>query len=429
MSQRIIEKTSMRLWSISGGRNEFEQYRTLLDGSLKHTLTAEALNEALVPKAAAAVLGHRHVLAVHDASPIRKPNSRKTEALGTVRALDNSSVPGYETFNTILVSLEDKRINLLQSTPFSNGSADFRSAAVVKEEQQQRRGLPSEDLADMPAIEGASTETIIRAHLRVAHTTVQAANPDAVLTHILDRGHDDNGLFAFIDQELGDKFVVRLKSSRNSGITAVNAEGKSVSQKILAMPMKHRVVQHYAKIRLGKRVVQDARLVIEYDTVVIEQHTYNVVRVQYFDRHNKALFKTDMLLLTNHIVQTDQAAKFIYRLYGQRARVEEVFHFLKTVLGWEEIQVRDWQSIQTLITLCFFIGGYFYEIESALTKNLNVQQICHLGGGKGKHSRTFFLRGLSTLFFAASVTTYFRENNISPEQQKQMFEFANAYKP
>jgi len=106
-----------------------------------------------------------------------------------------------------------------------------------------------------------------------------------------------------------------------------------------------------------------------------------------------------------------------------------VCRFLKTVLGWEEIQVRDWQSIQTLITLCAFIGGYFYEIESALTKNLAVQQICHLGGGKGINSRTFFLRGLSTLFFAGSVTTFFRENNISPEQQKQILEFANAYKP
>jgi hypothetical protein len=43
MSQRIIEKTSKCLWRISGGRNEFEQYRILLDGSLKHPLTAAAL--------------------------------------------------------------------------------------------------------------------------------------------------------------------------------------------------------------------------------------------------------------------------------------------------------------------------------------------------------------------------------------------------
>jgi hypothetical protein len=47
MSQRIIEKTSMCLWSISSGRNEFEQYPALLDGPLKHTLTAAALGRGI----------------------------------------------------------------------------------------------------------------------------------------------------------------------------------------------------------------------------------------------------------------------------------------------------------------------------------------------------------------------------------------------
>jgi hypothetical protein len=47
MSQCIIEKMSMRLWSMSSGRNEFEQYQTLPDGLLKHTLTAAALGRGI----------------------------------------------------------------------------------------------------------------------------------------------------------------------------------------------------------------------------------------------------------------------------------------------------------------------------------------------------------------------------------------------
>lgn len=428
MSQRIIEKSSMRLWSISQSRNEFEQYRTLLDGSLQHTLTAEALNAVLLPKAVGAMVGMPHVVAIHDASPIRKPNARQLEALGVVRSLTNSSVAGYETFNTVLVSLADKTLRLLRSTPFSNGSNDFRAAASVKQAHRERRGLPKEDEAALPLIEAATEETIIRTHLRCTHEAMTKANPDVVLTHVLDRRHDENNLFAFIDQTLGDKFVIRLKASRTTGAHCTTTEGKTIAEKMLTMPMKGRVVQHCPKVRIAKRVLQDARLVIEYDTVKIQGHWYGIVRVQYLDRTDRPVFKAPMILLSNHAIASDEAAKFVYRLYGKRSRIEEVFHFLKTVLGWEDIQVRDWQSIQTLLTLCFFIGGYFYEIDSALVHNQAVQNICHLGGGKGTLSRLFFLRGLSTLMLAQSVQTYFQQNNITPEEQKQMFDFADAYK-
>jgi len=94
-------------------------------------------------------------------------------------------------------------------------------------------------------------------------------------------------------------------------------------------------------------------------------------------------------------------------------------------LGWEDIQVRDWQSQQTLIALCFFIGGYFYEIESALTSNQNIAHICELGGGKKLISRTYFLRGMADLMKAQSVQDYFRRNDISQEDQDAIFAFVN----
>jgi hypothetical protein len=164
-----------------------------------------------------------------------------------------------------------------------------------------------------------------------------------------------------------------------------------------------------------------------YATVILGGTTYGVVRVEYRTRDNEPIFPAPMLLLTNHSLESDADADMVFRLYKLRAKIEEVFRFLKTTLGWEDIQVRDWVSQQALITLCFFIGGYFYEIESALTKNPTICHVCELGGGKGKVTRTFFLRGLASLLIANSVLSYFQTHDIDEDEQQQMFAFvANA---
>jgi len=104
-----------------------------------------------------------------------------------------------------------------------------------------------------------------------------------------------------------------------------------------------------------------------------------------------------MLLLTNRKIKTAYQAHGIYFTYLQRSKIEGVFKFLKDVLGWEEFQVRDFESIKNIIALCFFIGGYFYEIESELIENTTIQYICDLGGGKGKYTRYYFLQGLAKI--------------------------------
>lgn len=76
-----------------------------------------------------------------------------------------------------------------------------------------------------------------------------------------------------------------------------------------------------------------------------------------------------MLLLTNRQVKTAAQAHDIYLTYLSRSKIEGVFKFLKDVLGLPEFQVRDFESIKNIIALCFFLGGYFYEIESELVEN------------------------------------------------------------
>jgi hypothetical protein len=60
-----------------------------------------------------------------------------------------------------------------------------------------------------------------------------------------------------------------------------------------------------------------------------------------------------MLLITTIEVNTYLEAQEIYRIYLLRSKIESVFKFLKEVLGWEEFQVRDWESIKNLIAIDF----------------------------------------------------------------------------
>jgi hypothetical protein len=425
----------MRLWTISDDKQEFDRHKTLVDGSLKHSLTVEMLNAAL-PKAAKAFIGKgRHIAAVHDGSDIRKEHSQCLESLGKVRSLSGSIVNGYQTMNTVLIDTERKGLRLLQSTPYSNRSAEYCSAATEQANKAKKKKTSAAPLLQESAAEyspeatgqeqeeTASEARIIREHLRCASETVRSAQPDAKTTHILDRKHDENALFGFIADALQDTFVIRLKVSRNSEEKAADETGKMRAVKLLARTYSKQAIGYFTKIRLGNRVFQDARLVLDYDTLPFGDHSYGVIRADYQDRTGTSLFPKPMLLITNLPLSSDNDAQCIFRLYSLRAQIEEVFHFLKMTLGWEDIQVRDWTSQQTLITLCFFIGGYFYEIESALTKNPNIARICELGGGKTAVTRTFFLRGLADLMKAQSVQEYFRHNEISQEDQDAMFAF------
>ena len=64
-------------------------------------------------------------------------------------------------------------------------------------------------------------------------------------------------------------------------------------------------------------------------------------------------------------------------------------------MGWEECQIRAFSAIKTLLTFCYFVAGYFYEIESALIHNEMIQFLAHLGNGKGKVTRFYVLCGLN----------------------------------
>ncbi len=108
----------------------------------------------------------------------------------------------------------------------------------------------------------------------------------------------------------------------------------------------------------------------------------------------------------------------------KRAIIEGVFKFVKNALGWEEFQVRDWESIKNIIALAFFIGGYFYEIEPELARNPVMQWLCALGGGKGLLSRHYFLEGLKNLLIHQQVEWFREKTRLRPSDWDDVLDFA-----
>ena len=131
-----------------------------------------------------------------------------------------------------------------------------------------------------------------------------------------------------------------------------------------------------------------------------------------------------MLLSTNYTISNYQQALGIYRIYLKRATIEGVFKFIKNALGWEDLQVRDWESIKNIIALTFFIGGYFYAVEPDLAHNPVMEWLCKLGGGKGKITRHYFLEGLKNLLIHRQVQWCREKTRLRPTDWDDILEFA-----
>jgi hypothetical protein len=221
------------------------------------------------------------------------------------------------------------------------------------------------------------------------------------------------------------KDAVRATKKRVSSQTKVNKETEKVSKiKLIDSKFENSNKEVIKKLRLKGKLYEQAQSIIEWDTIEIEGETYQVVRVTLQKRDGENIFKNPMLLITNIKINSYIEAKEIYHIYLLRSKIEAVFKFLKDVLGWEEFQVKDWESIKNIIALCFFIGNYFYEIESALIENPTIEIICQLGDGKGTISRFFFLKGLEKLLIAESVFCFKEDRGISDDAWREINGFA-----
>lgn len=386
----------------------------------KNVLNDRQITEALIESGVTKLADTDELLIIHDGSDIRKEYASQLENLGKVRNLDGNIINGYSSFNTIAVDLHGKDVTLLGTEIYSNKADNFVSQKdlklvskpLSKKATDEQKAYYAEVKSKVANVEYLNSSIVTKQQIKNISNELKKNNASKKLTHIIDRGADDTELFKFIDNELADQFVIRLKASR------VAEQIKDVSkEKLINKVFANKHVKHYSKIQIKSKVYQDASCVIEYGEKL---HEYSVVRVQLITREGKAIFKAPMLLITNKEVISEIQASIIYHIYLKRAKIESVFKFLKEVLGWEDSQIREFAAIKTLLTFCYFVAGYFYEIESALIENEVIKFIAHLGGGHGKVTRTYVLRGMSRMITKIVVDDAIEEFKITPEQIKKI---------
>jgi len=431
--QNIIEHKSVRLWTISEDKAEFARSKRLLDGSLKSVLDEEKTAEAMREHSVAALGDEDRLIVLHDPCDIRKEYAKALEKIGRVRNLDGEMINGYSTFNTVAVDAAGKNLYPVDITVYSNGDEHY---VTVKEMERFEKGELQKGEDEVERERGKQIEQFVaeesyvnlpqlsRSQLKQVSQAFKEKKKDIKLCHVLDRQFDGVDYFEFIDQELEDEFVIRLKVSRNSNEVAVDQEtNKTVAVKLKDVEFEGSQSAVIDKLKVKKKVYQDAKRLIEWGTLALQGNDYTVVRVTLMDRQGKAIYENPMLLISNIAVEKAEQARGVYGIYLMRAKIEAVFKFLKEVLGWEEFQVRDYESIKNIIALAYFIGGYFYEIGSDLTANPVIASIAQLGGGKGQVTRRYFLEGLKKLLIHKSVERFIEEQAVGEATFAEMLAF------
>lgn len=405
---------------MSDDKAEFRKMRRLVGlEEAKNVIDNQKISEALITNGIMRLAAKDELLILHDGSDIRKKYSQELESIGKVRDLDGQIINGYHSFNSVAVDLHGKLVTPIATEIYSNREEKFVSQKDLKLiSKPLSKKATEEDKLHYEAIKikvknqrYLNTTLVAKRQIQWVSEQLKKNNPSKKLTHVIDRGSDDNDLFEFIDQVLQDQFVIRLKASR----LAENGE------KLVAKSLKHKKTRHFDKIQIKNKVYQNASCITEYGELL---NGYAVIRVQLFNRDGKALFKAPMLLITNKTVGTLEEASNVYHIYLKRSKIEGVFKFLKNVLGWEESQIREFAAMKTLLTFCYFVAGYFYEIESALIHNETIQFLAYLGNGKGKVTRFYILRGLNKWINKTIVDEAIKKFDITPEQMEEIAKLA-----
>ena len=399
----------------------------MLDNSLKEVLDDKKISEALKENSIEKFSEKKRVYIPSDHCDIRKEHSWKMENIGKVLDLKKKVINGFSTLAFIAIDENKKDITLLDVTTFSNREARFISQEELKAYHQGKiedKDRKAEIKSLVEEEKHINMTISLMRQSKIVSDNLKIGNPKISLCHIHDRFADMNDFFVHIDQKLKDEFVIRGTGKRVSNQTKINEKGKSFKIKLIDSKLANKEIKVIEKLRLKGTLYPQATSIIEWDRVEIEKNFYTVVRITLKTREGKNIFKKPMLLISNIEVNSYLEAKEIYHIYLLRSKIEAVFKFLKDVLGWEEFQVRDWESIKNIIALCFFIGNYFYEIESTLIEHPTIEIICQLGDGKGIVSRFYFLKGLKKLLIANSVFQFKEDKGISDDKWAEITDFA-----
>ena len=414
---RILEHGSCKLYKISDNKNEYKRLKRTLSQQNALGNWGEALvNDTLMGETLNKLSQHNTVYLIHDPSDIRKPHSKKTETLGKVLDLNKKVINGYSTHNVVAVLPKDKSVHLVSHESYSNKDPRFLKEKWVKKFKEDKNFPEKETLSKLyHSHHWFNKKTISDASIKKISTAIKNRYPDMKITHILDREFDDETCFQCIEQ-LNDTFIIRAKKTRK------DPESKKKIKLINSVFDQQKEIP-LQQVRIKNKAYQDVICGIEWK----KYKQYTAIRITLFDRQGKMIFPDPLLLLTNQAIQIAEDAYLAYQCYLKRSRIECVFKFLKEGLGWEEMQIQDFQGIKNLLSVCFFIAAYLYDINEAIVQDNYVILLAKLGGGKGMVSRHYILKGIHMMMSKYRVDRILEEENPSAETLKNAFAMAGIW--
>ena len=299
---------------------------------------------------------------IADSSDLRKPYAEMMPYLMQVRDLDEQLVPGYRTLNVL--GLTPGRRGLLYHRLFSSQAPDF-----VSEPKEVQQALTTVSQALAP----------LKAHKSV--------------TWLLDSGFDDVAAWRTI-WEQDEHLVVRVYHTDRQ-ISFQDQQGQW-HQGTIAQATAH--LRRLARVETSLRVKRGKQTRPKQQAVPVDLSACPV-QVSYWTNVrrpggkgqlvSKAVWLVQVrvlgvdwepwLLLTDWPVVDAQSITRIFGMYRQRWSVEDAFKFLKTALGWEEVQLLDWRGIRTLVALGWVAAGFLFDLGVSF-EWAEVQLLAKLGG-------------------------------------------------
>ena len=383
IGQRIAAHSAQ----LSQGKKGSQRVLRLASGesTKRSTIDAEHLT-AQLRMDAAGYLGQaseKELWVVADCSDLRQPSASDLPYLMQVPALDGKGlVPGYRTLNVL--GIPPGRRGILYHRLFRSQAPEF-----VSEPAEVQQAIPT------------------------VSTALAPYKTSKTVTCITDRGFDDVAVWRTIWEQ--DEHVVCRVSHFERTVAPQNSAGHRIQGTLAHAPQQVKGltrVQTRMEVQRGKQQ-RPKREPVEVEIAACPVRLTSATTVRRKGQGQKVsktlwLVKATILgttqapwwILTDWPVEDEQSAVRIFTMYRERWAAEDSFKVTKECLGWEEVQVLDWQALQTGVALAWVTAGFLYHMGVTFEWE-EVELIAKLGGWEPhkdrKPGKITLLRGLRRL--------------------------------
>lgn len=313
----------------------------------RSNLSADTLLNQIQAQGRARLAGCDEVVVILDGSDLRKPHSQTLEYLDKVRDLKGQPVAGYRTLNAIGLT-PDGRQTLLYHTLYSALAPGF-----------------------------TSENTVVLQSL--AHIT-RALRSAGVLRiiFVLDRGFDNLHVLRRL-RRLRVDFVIRACHLNRQ--TRLRPTGKSepMHGALHRAPVSH-VFELARPVKQGQRLIwRPTHTELRAQQVWLDEGRLPVQAVCLSFPTRPQGDEEGWVLLTSLPVSPGVDAGQVVRLYLRRWSIEDIFAWTKTSLGWEDVRIRDFQALRTLVAMSWVVASYVFTLGETLDAP-EIRVLAHLGG-------------------------------------------------